>query len=717
MRRLLLFCCLGLPAIPPAKASAADEAPPTLPLAAFNYQGVTIDDGPLRLQFERARDDYLRIPNDDLLRGFRRRAGRPAPGVDLGGWYSDDTFHVFGQILSGLARMYAVTGDAACRDKAEALLQGWAECLEPDGFFYYSRKPNAPHYTYDKTVGGLVDMIVLCHSDSAARHLAKITTWAEKNLDRSNRYAFNDFTGPTEWYTLSENLYRAADATGDRRYRDFAAVWHYDGYWDLFARGADPFAARSDGGRTAAYHAYSHVNALGGAGQAYLHGGGRRYLDTLTHAYDYLQANQCFATGGYGPDEQLLPPAGRRAHLAATHNSFETQCGSFAAFKLCKYLLTATGEAKYGDWVERLAVNGLGASIPMSADGHVFYYSDYNPGGATKRNHDTGWTCCTGTRPMAVADLFDLVYFKGEGDLYVNLYVPSTVAWDRPGGRVTVRQRTRFPEQDGTELSVALDRPATFALKLRVPGWLAGPLAVSVNGRSAPAEMDAHGWAAVRREWRDGDRVTVALPARLTLVPLDAGERFPAAVVRGPVVLAVRSPGRNPGALAGESDLEKALVPCPGEPLTYRPRQASAGDWLVRPFYAFKEGEPYYLYLDPGLGNRYAHRLARFSDGWSDAGEFRFSNRVGAKVEFDFEGTGVRWLGYRFDDGGTAEVTIDGKAVGRVDQYGPGRHLPFDWEKRGLPPGRHRLTIAVRDEKPAGSRDRYLNVAGFEVIP
>ena len=139
-------------------------------------------------------------------------------------------FHVFGQILSGLARLHAATGDPACREKAEALLEGWAECIEPDGYFYYSRKPNAPHYIYDKMVGGLTDMVLFCDSKPAAEALAKITGWAVKNLDRSNAYAF----GGTEWYTLSENLYRAHRATGDRSYRDFAAVWHYNEYWDIY---------------------------------------------------------------------------------------------------------------------------------------------------------------------------------------------------------------------------------------------------------------------------------------------------------------------------------------------------------------------------------------------------------------------------------------------------------------------------------------------------
>jgi DUF1680 family protein len=484
----------------------------------------------------------------------------------------------------------------------------------------------------------------------------------------------------------------------------------------VLARGADPFARGADGVRHADYHAYSHVNTLGGAAQAYLHGGGRHYLDTLTRAYDYFQANQCFATGGFGPAEQLLPRAAWRQRLADTHNTFETQCGCFAVFKLCRYLLTLTGDARYGDWAERVAINGFGASIPMSATGHVFYYSDYNPGGGVKRNHDTAWTCCTGTRPMAAADLFDLIYFKSAGDLYVNLYVPSTVARDRPQGHVTVHQRTRFPEADTTELTVKLARPATFGIKLRVPGWLAGPLGASVNGQAVKAETGARGWATVRREWHDGDRLKVTLPARLVLVPLDSTQRFPVALVRGPVVLAVHS-AHNAGALAAVPDPEKALAPVKDTPLTYRPAKGVAGDWLVRPFYAFKAGEVYYVYLDPKRANQHTYVLGRFKGEWGESAELRFSKRPGDSVTFDFMGTGVRWYGYYFDDAGTADVTIDGKLVGQVGQYGPRRDVPFQWEKRGLAPGRHRLLITIRKEKPAKSKDRFINVSGFEVIP
>ena len=71
-------------------------------------------------------------------------------------------FHIFGQIVSGLSRLYAATGNPACRNKADALLAEWAKCIAPDGYFFFSAKPNAPHYIYDKMVGGLVDAYLYC---------------------------------------------------------------------------------------------------------------------------------------------------------------------------------------------------------------------------------------------------------------------------------------------------------------------------------------------------------------------------------------------------------------------------------------------------------------------------------------------------------------------------------------------------------------------------
>jgi hypothetical protein len=375
--------------------------------------------------------------------------------------------------------------------------------------------------------------------------------------------------------------------------------------------------------------------------------------------------------------------------------------------------MTITGDARYGDWIERIAYNGIAATIPMSPDGLVLYYSDYNGLGGAKRNHSVGWSCCTGTRPMALADLHDLVYFHGPEDLYVNLFVPSTLVWPRSGSAVTVRQCTQFPETESTELIVTSQTPSTFGVKLRAPGWLAGPISVSVNRQPVAAPVDKHGWVTLHRSWQNGDRVTVRLPMKFDVRPLDSSAPLPALIMRGPVALAVRSLGKNPGGILADGDLEHALVASDGEPLAYHSKRDR--NLQVRPFYMFKEGEPYYLYLDP---SRYSHRAAQFSgDHWRESEAFRFSDRPGSSVKFRFNGTGIRWIGYRFDDAGTAELRIDGQTVGRVDQYASQRGLPFEWRKESLPVGSHLLTITILDEKPEHSKGRFANIAGFEVIP
>lgn len=590
-------------------ASAADKTATTIPVPKgqsvvkeFNYSGVTLDSGFLRAQYDQVRNDYMRIPNDDLLHGFRVRAGKPAPGVELGGWYTEDIGNNFGQIISGLARMYAATGDVAAKEKVIALVHGWGECIEPDGYSYYTKKAPSKAYVYDKMVGGLTDAYVYCDDQEALTHLSKITNWAEKNLNRIKDYANADGEASprcnwSEWYTLSENLYRAYLATGDTRYRDFAKVWEYTEFWDIFANKGDIFGVRANGQQTREYHAYSHVNTFSGAGAAYLVSGDSHYLDVLRNAYDFIQTNEVYATGGYGPNEQLMPHDQVVKMLSETGRHFETQCGSWAAFKMSKYLISFTGDAKYGDWIEKLVYNGIGASLPMNTDGYVFYYSDYHTGEANKGYYGAAWPCCAGTRPMAVADYHNLVYFKGPKDLYVNLYTPATVHWNIGKSVVTVQQKTRFPEEPATEFTVSVQKPTEFGLKLRVPEWLASPMTASVNGENVSLTTDTNHWTTVNRKWKDGDKLTVTLPMKLWVSRIDPNKPYPAAIMYGPVTLAVRSPKSNPTSEIDLEHLDKTLVKSDGEALTYH--LASDPNVLVRPFYMFKEGEKYFLYLDP----------------------------------------------------------------------------------------------------------------------
>jgi DUF1680 family protein len=672
-----------------------------------------LNDGPLLRQVQQVRDYYLRFPNDDYLKGFRQRAGRPAPGVDLGGWYSEGIFHIFGQVLSGFARMHAATGDEACREKLDALISGWAACIADDGYFFPSECPRPAHYIYDKMVCGLLDAHLYSGNQEALDHLDRITTWAEKNLDHSNQVVFKSMVGITEWYTLSENLYRVYLETGQTRYRDYAETWEYPAYWNLFADGKDIFSS------TAGYHAYSHVNTLSGAAAAYWVTGEQRYLKVIQNAYDYLQQHQVYVTGGYGPCEQIRPDRNLIDYLDTMDIHFEIHCGSWAAFKLAKYLICFTGDARYGDWIERLVINGIGACIPSSSDGRVMYNAAYGLSGACKSHNMPPWACCAGTRIQAVADYHDLIFFKDNDSLYVNLFTPATVNWEHNGTDVTLRQETRFPENDQTTFHVALSRDAEFAVKLRQPGWLAGAVETTVNGGPVTAELGEKRWIVVRRKWQDGDQLTVRLPMQFSAerFPKASAEAFPTAVCRGPVVLACRSPAGSPVASIDFANLEANFLPSPGEPLIYH--LASAPDVLVRPYYQFAQGERYYMYFDPDRPwtRLPAHQLTFYGQwGRNPHEDLHVSAAPGAYVEATFAGNHIRWIGRKFDDAGKCEVSIDGEALATVDQYHPGEDVPFRYELDDLSTGGHTIRLTVLSDKDPASKGYAVNLAGFDVV-
>src|SRR5262245_51006423 len=130
----------------------ASARPQGIKVQLFDYSGVRLSPSRWQKQFQAAHEFWLGVPEDDILHGFRAAAGLPAPGKPLGGWCERNSSTVFGQWLSGMARMYRATGDTAIRDKAVRLLNEWSKTVKADG------DCGMRHYPFDKLVGGLVDL-------------------------------------------------------------------------------------------------------------------------------------------------------------------------------------------------------------------------------------------------------------------------------------------------------------------------------------------------------------------------------------------------------------------------------------------------------------------------------------------------------------------------------------------------------------------------------
>ena len=559
-------------------------------ISPFDYDGVRLRESRWRRQVEGAREYYTSLPDDDILCGFRKAAGLPAPGTPLGGWCRENSSTVFGQWLSGMARLYRATGDTPVRDKAVRLTTEWAKTLPADG------NCRMRHYAFDKLVCGLVDMHLYAAHTDASGLLEKVTRYAVRSLEREPRTVTpshnTQYYGlPQEWYTLSENQYRAWQATGNEMYKQFAEVWHYPQYWNKFANSKLPAG-------TPGVHAYSHVNTFSGAAMAYAVTGDTSYLAIIRNFYDYMRNTQCYATGGYGPNERFMTPddgsLGRA--LETRSDTFETLCGSWAAFKLSRYLMQFTGEARYGDWIERLFYNGSGAALPLRPGGRNFYYSDYRTSGGIKTDYWENFTCCSGTYMQDMADYHNLIYYKDATSLYVNLYVPSEVTW----GGVKLVQETEYPETETAALTLTGAQGKTFALKLRVPNW-SRDMSVNVNGKPSGAACKPGEWASIERPWNSGDRIDVRIPMHLRYEAVDRWHPRRVAILRGPAVLALDYNYHAPTfeLPKAEADLGKWLV-ADDSPAVFRVNRPDgrAVRLKFRPFYQVQEDFPYLMYFD-----------------------------------------------------------------------------------------------------------------------
>jgi uncharacterized protein len=334
----------------------------------------------------------------------------------------------------------------------------------------------------------------------------------------------------------------------------------------------------------------------------------------LKNAYDFLQHTQCFATGGYGPAERILRADGSLGRsLDMRIDDFETPCGSWAGFKMSRYLIAFTGDARYGDWTERLFYNCAGASLPLGPGGKNFYYSDYRVAGGIKVYDEGTFTCCSGSLLQDLADYHNIIYFRDANALYVNLYVPSEVVWKRQqGGTVKLTQRTDYPSTETSTLRVEPERPSAFALKFRVPGW-SREISVKVNGVPTNLQV-SRSWASVERTWSPGDTVEVTIPLRFRTEAVDPQHPKRVAVVRGPVVY-VLDAGRHEPVPALPPDLNQWLAPAGStvSPSTGRvedgpelfrmpdfqdPRGPRTLTALWRPFYSTVENWRYRMYFD-----------------------------------------------------------------------------------------------------------------------
>lgn len=155
------------------------------------------------------------------------------------------------------------------------------------------------------------------------------------------------------------------------------------------------------------------------------------------------------------------------------------------------------------------------------------------------------------------------MYAVAEDEIAVHLYGESKARFEIGDAKIELSQQTRYPWEGAIHFAVATDKPARFAISLRIPEWADGAT-LKVNGEAIDlASVANDGYARIDREWRSGDQIDLEIPLipramwANPLVRQDAGRT---ALMRGPLVYCMETTDNGTGLNAIEltGDVSKA---------------------------------------------------------------------------------------------------------------------------------------------------------------
>jgi hypothetical protein len=137
----------------------------------------------------------------------------------------------------------------------------------------------------------------------------------------------------------------------------------------------------------------------------------------------------------------------------------------------------------------------------------MFSYSPGEVYRCCQHNHGMGWPYYAEELWLATAD----------AGLCASLYAPCEVtAKVGDGTEVGIVEQTDYPFGDTIQLKVSTSKPVSFPLYLRVPRWCAKP-EVAVNGSAVEVKAEPLSYIVVKRQWADGDTVTLRLPMQVAV--------------------------------------------------------------------------------------------------------------------------------------------------------------------------------------------------------
>ncbi len=233
------------------------------------------------------------------------------------------------------------------------------------------------------------------------------------------------------------------------------------------------------------------------------------YGSAVDALWENMVNKKMYVTGGIGARHEG-ESFGENYELPNLTAYSET-CAAIGSIYWNHRLHQKTGDVKYFDIIERTLYNGMIAGI--SLDGVKFFYPNalasdgvytFNRGHCTRQ----GWfdcSCCPTNVIRFLPTVSSLIYSHTSDEIFVNLFVDSEATIVDDNADIKINQRTSYPWQGGTVISVDNGSSQQKTLKIRAPHHLRGDavpgdlysyidgreseIALSINGKSVPTSV------------------------------------------------------------------------------------------------------------------------------------------------------------------------------------------------------------------------------------
>jgi DUF1680 family protein len=565
---------------------------------------------------------------DRFLHNYHKFAGLPVRGELYGGWEGDTIAgEGLGHYLSALALMHAQTGDAECKQRITYIVSEMArvQARQGDGYcagFLRKRKDGtivdgkeifpeivagdirsygfdlngawSPLYNLHKVFAGLLDAHALAGNQQALTVAIGFGGYMDKVFGALTPEQVQSVLN-CEYGGLNESFAELYARTNDPRWLKLSQTIYDHKVLDAVVAGRDELSNIHSNTQIPKVIGLARISELTDKPE-FAKGAGFFWRTIVDH--------HSFVIGGNGDREYFFQPDTLSQHI--TEQTCE-ECASYNMLKLTRHLYSWQPDAAYFDYYERTHLNHiLAAQDPKS--GMFTYMTPLMSGSARGfSSKDNDFWCCVLSGMESHAKHGDSIYWQGKdasgGDaLFVNLFIPSTVAWAKK--KAAFELNTQYP-YDGRIAFTVKRGGGAFTLGLRIPAW-AKTYAVNVNG--APAGAKTGGYVLIKRQWRAGDVVTLDLSLDLRLESTPGDDKV-VALLRGPMVLAadLAPAGEEPyeadaPALVG-ADLLAGFKPVSVEKAIYRTDGTGRpGDMTFSPFY-----------------NQYERRSAVYFSRYTDA--------------------------------------------------------------------------------------------------